>query len=117
MSENVTTEFWFYEPNLVPTLLLLSHILKYDVDSNDLDIIKYGLTSTSPVRNLWFTYQLNGEKTIEMRCARDDENTDIIFVQLTVDSQLLPQVDLCIFTVQGFFMSHRRYHTDLKIYE
>ena len=117
MTENIRTDFWFFEPNLVPVLLLLSHIIKYDFDSSDLDAIKYGLTSSSREKNLWWAYQLIGEKTIDMQFARDDDNTDIIFIQLTFDKALAPQVELCVFMVQDFFISHRHYHTDLKIYE
>ena len=88
MTQNVTSEFWIFEPNLVWTLLLLSHLAKYDVDSDDLNAIKYGLTSTSKEQNIWWNYQLTGNKTIDLRFALDEENTEIIFIELSFDKEL-----------------------------
>ena len=117
MTKPTTNEFWVFEPNLVWTLFLISHVIKYDIDSDDLNAIKYGLTSTSKEQDLWWNYQFIGNETIDLRFARDEENTDIIFIELSFDKKLSAQIDLCIFVVQDFYLQHRNYHTDLKIYE
>jgi hypothetical protein len=107
MNDIIKNGFWIFEPNLVPTLLLLSHCIKYDVSSNDLDAIEYGLTSTSSEQDVWWTYQLTGDKIIDMEFARDEENTDIIFIRLSFDKELSAQIDLCIFMVENFFIQTR----------
>jgi hypothetical protein len=117
MTETAMREFWVFEPNLVWTLLLLSHVVKYDLDNNDVNAVKYGLTSTTKGKNLWWTYQLTGDQTIDLRFAREAEDTDIIFIELHFDKKLSAQIDLCIFVVQDFYLQHRNYHTDLKVYE
>jgi hypothetical protein len=117
MTENTTREFWVFEPNLVWTLFLLSHVVKYEVDSDDINAVKYGLTSTSKEKSIWWTYQLIGTKTIDLRFSRSEEETDIIFIELSFDKELSAQIDLCIFVVQDFHLQHRNLHTDLKVYE
>ncbi|GEM_PF-2839804 len=117
MTESAIKEFWVYEPNLVWTLLLLSHIVKYNIGSDDLNAVKYGLTSTSQEKDLWWTYQLIGKEKIDLSFTRKEENTDIIYIKLSFDKKLETQIDFCIFIVQEFHLQHRNYHTDLKVYE
>ena len=117
MNDTVTKEFWIFEPNLVWTLFLLSYIAKYEIGSDDLDTVKYDLTSTSQEKDLWSTFQLLGTEKIDLSLAREEENTDIIFIKISFDKRLSAQIDFCIFIVQDFHLQHRNYHTDLNIYE
>jgi hypothetical protein len=117
MTDTVTKEFWVFETNLVWTLFLLSHIAKYDIGSSDLEAVKYDLTATSQEKDLWTTYQLIGTEKIDLRLAREEDNTDIIFIKVSFDKKLLSQIDFCIFIVQDFYLDHRFRHTDLNIYE
>lgn len=117
MTDIVTKEFWVFEPNLVWTLYLLSYIAKYDIGSGDLDVVKYDLTATSQEKDVWCTYQLIGAEQIDLSLAREEEDTDIIFIKVSFDKKLVSQIDFCIFIVQDFYLDHRNRHTDLNIYE
>lgn len=113
MSDNAIKVFWFFEPNLVPAILLLSHICKYELSTENLDEIKQGLTGTSDERDIWFSYRLSGDKNINLRLTRDEENTDIIFVELAFDKILIEQIDLCVFTIENFFIQHHESQSDI----
>ena len=52
MTDTATKDFWIFEQNLVPTLLILSHLVGYDFDDDDFNAIEYGLTGTSNERDL-----------------------------------------------------------------
>ncbi|AFD08606.1 hypothetical protein [Solitalea canadensis] len=104
MAETIKRKFWIFEPDLNCTLLLIAHVAKYDIDSDDLNAIIYGLTSTSQEKDIWWTYQFVGNKIIDLCFARDDDNTDIIFIELSFSKELSSQIDLCIFAVQDFYL-------------
>ena len=109
MTDSVTKGFWIYEQDLLPTLLILSHLVGYDFGDDDLNAIEYGLTGTSDEKNNWWTYQFIADQTIDLRFARDEDNTDIIFIQLSFDKDLYGQVDLAIYIVQEFNLRHKHY--------
>ena len=107
MTNNATKDFWIFKQNLLPTLLIFSHLVGYDFDDDDLNAIEYGLTGTSNEKNIWWSYQLVGDRTINLRFAYDEENNDIIFFRLSFDKDLCGQVDLTIFMVLEFDLQHR----------
>ena len=102
MPEISNIDFWIFEPNLISTLLILSEVVKYDLEESELDLIKYGLSSSSVQKELSYPYQFNGKKNLGFLFARDEENTDIIFIHLSFDEILSSQIGLAIFIVQNF---------------
>lgn len=108
MTDIATKDFWIFRQKLLSTLLLLSHLVDYDFDNNDLDAVEYGLTGTSN-KNIWWTYQLIGKTTIDLRFACDEDETDIIFIQLSFGKFLRGQVDLIIYVVQEFDSQHKHF--------
>lgn len=117
MDKSESREFWVEKANLPWLLLLLSRVVNYKIDSSDLDIILYDLTATAREQDLWAATQLVGEITIDIRLARDMENTNIIFIRLLFEKQIVNAIDVCIMVVQDFYLSHKHYHIDLEIYE
>jgi len=109
MPQSTTEGFWIFEQNLLPTLLILSHIVGYAFDEDEFTAIEYGLTGTSDEKNIWWTYQFIGDKTIDIRFARDEDNKDIIFIDLLFDKDLVGQVGLTIYIAQDFNLQSIHY--------
>lgn len=107
MINNIFKKFWIFQKNLYSTLLILSEVIGYDIDDDDFNAIDYGLQGTSDEKNIWWYYQLIGDHTIYLQLAKDEENTDIVFIQLTFEEQLSKQVNLVIFVVQEFDLKYR----------
>lgn len=115
MVEKESKEFWIEKHNLPWLLILLCRVINYQVERIDLEMILYNLAGTSVQDNRWFAWQLAGDAAIDFRFARDMENTDILFIEFSFDKKISCAVDVCIFTVQHFYLSHKHYDTDFKI--
>ncbi len=106
-------QFWIFDYNLVSLLLILSEIIKYKFDHDDIIAIKYGLTSTSDEKDIWFDYRLTGIESIFLKFARDDDNRDIIFIDLTTKIELSDKIDFAIYVTDNFKLDSLNFNEGL----
>ena len=94
------TEFWIEESKFHITLKLLAHIAQYSLSQWDYDAIYYGLEHTNVWEQRYFDYPLLGNQPLHIKWARDEDNTDLIFIFIQCESQLQTLIELAVFTVQ-----------------
>lgn len=103
-----TNRFWIYKSDLISTLLIISHIAGYDFEEFDLDAIRYGISGTSNEEKLSWGYQLIGKSTIDLKFTREDDgDTDIIFINLSYESEISREIALAMFVFDEFSVVHR----------
>ena len=111
MAENkCIRKFWFFEENIIPFLLILSETVNYKLESEEISKIKYELTATSDERDIWFEYDFSGIGNINLRLAKDEENTQIIFVNLKTSTDLIEKIDLAIYIVENYNLNPINYN-------
>lgn len=97
---------WVWKENLLPFLLILSHLSSYDFCESDQEAIEYGLVGTLDEDNIWFEYKLIGEKTISLRLAKDPEG-DLVFYSFEYPDDLEENIELTNYVISNFFLQPR----------
>ncbi|HEY8959623.1 hypothetical protein [Chitinophaga sp.] len=94
---------WIRKENLLPFLLILSHLSSYDFYESDREAIEYGLMGTSDEDNIWFEYKLIGKKTISLRLAKDPEG-NLLFYNVDFPDEMKEPMELMDYILSSFSM-------------
>ncbi|WP_341839305.1 hypothetical protein [Chitinophaga caseinilytica] len=64
------------------------------------------MSGTSDEEDIWFDYQLIGQKTISIRLAHQ-ANYDVIFYEINYPEELASTIELMDFVTGSFYMKSR----------
>ena len=107
MTGKSTTGFWIFESSLISTLTILSHLVKYHCSHDEIEMIKYGLSSTSDEKSIWFNHHFKGERLIEMKLSRDSDNSDIIFFEICSEEITSSEIDLVVYIAENYNLQQK----------
>lgn len=97
---------WVWKENLLPFLLILSHLCSYDFCESDQEAVEYGLVGTSDEDNIWFEYKLIGKKKISLRLARDPEG-DLVHYGIDFPDEMREPIELMDYVVSSFSLKYK----------
>lgn len=97
---------WIWKENLLPFLIILSNISSYNFGESDLEAISYGLTGTSEERNIWFSYNFDGEIPISIKLSNDPKQ-ELIIYNLTFPDKLKEKLELVEYILGDFMLTPR----------
>lgn len=87
--------FWFWSDKLNGVLTMLSYLVEYRLDQNEIEVIRQELIGTNDERNQWTTYKFDGKlNNMELTFAFDDEEgNDMIHIKIKTSAELTPKLE------------------------
>jgi hypothetical protein len=87
--------FWFWSDKLTGVLTMLSYLVEYRLDPEEIEFIRQELLSTNNERNQWMTYKFDGKlNNMKLTFALDDEEgNDMIHIKVKTSAVLKPKLE------------------------
>lgn len=95
---------WIEADSLPAVLSYLSLLVGYEWCDDDLKAVLHGIKATNDEAGQWFTYPLVGERTIELRLARDAESSPVLHVRATVPPEIEGEVQTTLSIANCFIL-------------
>ncbi len=97
---------WVLDKNALPLLMVIAHLVNYELDHWDHDALEHGLEATDAEAEQWLHYPIGRAPTVDVRLARDP-GTAVIHVSIDARAELRDRIALAIQIGQQFELTPR----------
>jgi hypothetical protein len=88
--------FWFVKHKFDAILLMLSSLINYPIDNDEIELIKLESSTTDDEQDVWYKHNFKGSNSTTIQIALDSDNRDIIHIRIKMENKQFEKLEALV---------------------